>query len=74
MAAFLSKVFRHCRRERRLVYFAAKLGVTPKYLSEVSKELMGKTAGTLIDEAVILEAQLMLADPHIQFGKIAQVP
>jgi AraC family transcriptional regulator, transcriptional activator of pobA len=71
MAAFISKVSQNCRRERRLSFYARKLGITPKYLSEVSKELSGKTAGTIIDESVILEARLLLADPLLRLGKIA---
>ncbi|MDR0567035.1 MAG: helix-turn-helix domain-containing protein [Prevotellaceae bacterium] len=50
----------HCRERRSVSFFAAKLCLTPKYLSSTVKEISQKTAGQWIDESLILEAKVML--------------
>src|SRR5690606_4416094 len=61
---FQQLVTKHCVRERKLPFYAAKLFISPKHLMETIKEETGKTAGEIIDEAVMLEAKLLLNDKH----------
>ncbi|MDR2285822.1 MAG: helix-turn-helix domain-containing protein [Sphingobacterium sp.] len=68
---FLKLVDQECLSERRVDYYADKLFVTAKYLSETVKEVTGKTAGIVIDEANITEAKRILADPYQSISKIA---
>ncbi|MFD2968764.1 helix-turn-helix domain-containing protein [Sphingobacterium bambusae] len=68
---FLKLVDQECLSERRVDYYADKLFVTAKYLSETVKEVTGKTAGVVIDEANIAEAKRVLADPYQSISKIA---
>jgi AraC family transcriptional activator of pobA len=60
---FMKMLTLHFRQERSVQYYADQLHVTPRHLSEVVKEIIGMTAGELIDVAVISEARTLLADP-----------
>ncbi|HEY0262228.1 MAG TPA: helix-turn-helix domain-containing protein [Chitinophagales bacterium] len=70
-ATFLQLVKKHCKRERKLNFYAEKLYISPKHLMETIKDETGKTAGEIIDEAVILEAKLLLNDKDKSIQKIA---
>jgi AraC family transcriptional activator of pobA len=72
VAGFLSHVPRYCREMRGLDFYAGQLHVTSKYLSKVVKELTGQTAGGMIDEAIMLEAKLMLSDPELSLNQVAE--
>lgn len=61
----------HVRQERSVRFYAAKLYVTPKYLTETVKEVTGQTAGELIDERVMREAKLLLNDTTLSVTDIA---
>lgn len=61
-AMFIALVKKHCKQERKIVFYARKLYVSPKHLTETIKAETGKTAGELVDEAVILEAKLLLSN------------
>lgn len=63
----------HIREERSVRFYAAKLYVTPKYLSETVKAFAGKTAGELIDEMVMIEAKQLLDDPGISVTEVASI-
>lgn len=57
---FLKLVETHFLSERNLVFYAAVLGLTPKYLSAVIKEVSGCHFTYWIDEPLITEAKKML--------------
>ena len=63
----------HFEKERSVSFYANQLNITPKYLSEAVKEIMGKTAGELIDEAVIMQAKVLLKTPDLNIGQVATV-
>ena len=65
---FIELVHAHHRRERSVSFYADKLFISPKYLSLIIKESLGRTADEIIDEYVILEAKNMLrfSDRNIQ--------
>ena len=56
---------------RSVKFYADELAITPKYLTEVVKEVTGKTAGESIEEVVILEAKILLQNPALAVSQIA---
>ena len=63
----------HFLRERTVTFYANQLSITPKYLTEVTKEITGKTAGELIDDRVILEAKVLLKNPDSSIKNVAEM-
>lgn len=59
------------KQERNVGFYANKLGITPKYLSSIIKEVSGKTAARWIDESVILEAKTLLKYSGMSIQEIA---
>lgn len=51
--------------------YAAMLYITPNHLNAVCKDLMGKPAGTLIRDRVLLEAKRLLVNADLQITEIA---
>jgi len=68
---FLKTLEHNFRSERSVQFYADSLFVTNGHLARVLREVSGKTARTLIDEAVIMEARLLLADPSLTVAQIA---
>lgn len=68
---FKESVCLHFARERSVQFYADKLFVTPKHLTEVVKEQTGKSAKEWIDELVILEAKVLLQNPALTIANIA---
>ncbi len=57
---FMSLVTEHHTSERNMAFYANRLGLTPKYLSKLIKQVSGRSAPDWIDSFVILEAKNML--------------
>lgn len=57
---FVDLVHEHHRKERSVAFYADKLFISPKYLSLIIKESLGRSAAEIIDEYVILEAKNLL--------------
>ena len=57
--------------ERNLKFYAAKLLITPKHLTETIKEATGKTAGEWIAEKVTLEAKVLMQNPSLNVEQIS---
>jgi AraC family transcriptional activator of pobA len=70
-ATFHNLVFKHYKEHRNVQYYADALFVTPKHLTETIKEVSGKTAGEWIDDAVILEAKVLLRNHDISIAEVA---
>lgn len=68
---FLSLLPEHVKTERSLQFYANRLYVTPKYLTQTVKKLSGKTAGKYIDDMVILQAKNLLRDPALTIAQVA---
>jgi len=68
---FLKLLPVHFKEQRSVQYYAELLFVTPKYLTETLKEILGKTAGEFIDEMVVTEAKLLLSDPAMSVAGVA---
>ena len=59
-ARFLLEARYNCSKHRDVAWYANKVGVTPKYLTEVSKDATNRPAGDWIDEyaAIVLRKEL----------------
>ncbi len=57
---FMSLVTEYHSVERNMAFYAGRLGLTPKYLSKLIKQVSGRSAPDWIDSFVILEAKNML--------------
>jgi AraC-like DNA-binding protein len=58
--------------ERNLRFYAEKLSITPKHLTETIKETTGKTASEWIAEAVVLEAKVLMQNPQLSIERISE--
>lgn len=68
---FQNLVFRHYKEHRNVQFYADSLCVSPKHLTESIKEVTSKTAGEWIDDAVILEAKVLLRNHDISIAQVA---
>lgn len=68
---FQSLVAEHFRKNRTVDFYAGKMNITPKYLSEVLFSEIGRPAKTLIDETVFLEAKTLLRQTTMSVQEIA---
>jgi AraC-like DNA-binding protein len=70
---FLALLSKHVKTERSLQFYANRLFVTPKYLTQTVKKLSGKTAGEYIDDLVIVEAKNLLRDTSLTIAQVADM-
>lgn len=59
------------RRERNVCWYSQQLCLTPKYLSEVVKNVSGRTAGQWITSFVVMEIKQYLANTSLSVKEIA---
>ena len=71
-ADFKQVVIRHYATERSLAFYADHLCITPQYLAETVKAATGKRAVEWLAEAVLLEARVLLLNPALPLGQIAE--
>lgn len=60
------------KKERSVKYYAGKLAITPKYLTELVHEATGRSAGQLIDEKLIYELKFLLNNLELSIAQIAE--
>ena len=58
-------------KERSISYYADRLCVTPKYLSQIVRKVSGRFAGDWITDYVILEAKALLKSRKYTIQQIA---
>ncbi|WP_419131446.1 helix-turn-helix domain-containing protein [Pedobacter sp. N23S346] len=68
---FLLILAENFKTERRIEFYSKALYVTPRHLSQVVKQVTGKTAGEFIDEMVIREAKVLLSAHVLNVGQVA---
>lgn len=61
------------RGHREVSYYAGRLCVTPKYLSEVSKKVSGYPANYWINRYTILDISRLLRDKSLTFAEISDM-
>lgn len=69
---FLALVAERFKDEKRVLYYADCLRITPRHLSQVVKQVTGKSAGEHIDHFVIREAKLLLSGHVYNIAEIAE--
>jgi AraC family transcriptional regulator, transcriptional activator of pobA len=69
---FLRLVMKKFKEEKSVQAYADMLHITPKYLTTATREITGKSAGSLIDDMVIVEAKLLLNESGMPIAHIAE--
>lgn len=59
--------------EREVQWYAKQLGITPKYLSEICKEVSGRSAGEWIADITVSELKHYLHETTLPIREIARV-
>jgi AraC family transcriptional activator of pobA len=70
---FKQLVIRNYMRERRLDFYAGQLHITPKSLSAAIKKKTGRSAGKWIDDAIILEAKVLLQNKALTVSQVSGI-
>lgn len=70
---FLHVLMENCQKEHAVSFYAEKMFITPQYLSLVLKEITGKSASKWIDDALIVEAKILLKSPHNTVQQVADL-
>lgn len=68
---FLMLVQEHCIREREVGWYADKLNLAPKYLSEICKDISGKPASEWIQHYAAHELTKLLSDKSLTLTDIS---
>jgi AraC-like DNA-binding protein len=69
--AFKQLVQTHSATARGVAFYAEKLCITPKHLTELVKDVTGRTASDWITDATVLEAKALLQDPALTIQQVA---
>lgn len=69
--SFIELVEKHSRHERRVGWYAQKLAITPKYLSETVRQISKQTPSEWIDSYVMLELRVALKNSNLTIKEIA---
>ncbi len=69
---FIRLLEEHYRTERRVNWYAKQLEITPKYLSEVVKEVSKRTPNDWIDHYVVLEIRVLLKNSTKSIKEITE--
>ena len=69
---FLTILTIHCKKHREVLFYAGALFVTRGYLNKTVKEITGKTAKSLIDQAVINEIKSHLENSQSSIAFLAE--
>lgn len=71
-AAFKALANAHFQNERRVQFYAERLFITAKHLTEILKAETGKTASDWLSDLLVLEAKVLLSTPQLQVAQIAE--
>ena len=69
---FMKLLMSHYKECRDVNFYASKLFITPKYLSNTLKTVTGKKAGQMIDEYVVLQAKILLSSTNMTIQQISE--
>ena len=70
-ADFLDLLSMHCKEQHEVSFYANRLCITSQYLSLILKEQSGKSASQWIQDALMLEAKILLKAPRISVQQVA---
>lgn len=69
---FIRLVSEHFKKERSVEWYSSEMCLTPKHLSEVVKQVSGRTAGQWITSMVIIEIKSLLKLGNMSIKEIAK--
>ena len=69
--SFCSLINTHYLESKEVAFYAEKLNITPKYLSEVIKEETGKSPKNLIEQLLMQEAKSLLKQTEMNVKEIS---
>ena len=55
-----------------MAFYASQLCISPQYLSMLLREQTGKSANKWIDDAVLMEAKMLLKTPQLSVQQVAE--
>lgn len=70
-SAFLKTIGKHYKTQRTVGFYADKLCITPKHLSQVVKQVSGRTASEIIEDYVITEIKALLLSTNMTIQQIS---
>lgn len=70
---FLSLVHKNCRKEREVTYYADRLCISPKYLTDICNSVSRMSAKKIIDDFIVQEIKLLLQSTNMTINEIASV-
>lgn len=68
---FITLVNEHCKTQRTTAFYADRLCLSPRYLSTVIRDVSGRTVVEWVNQAVILEAKVLLKHSDLLTYQIA---
>ncbi|RRD80190.1 AraC family transcriptional regulator [Alloprevotella sp. OH1205_COT-284] len=68
---FMQLLAQNYKREREVAWYAAQLQLTPKYLSEVVKNVSGRTVSQWVSTVVVMEIKSMLRNTNLSVKEIS---
>lgn len=71
LSYFKTLLAEHFIEERQVSFYADRMDLSPKYFSTIIKEVSGKTAGTWINEMLLLESKVQLQNKEQSIAQIA---
>ncbi len=69
---FMQILAAHYTTQREVAWYASQLSLTPKYMSEVVKNVTGRTVGQWISLMVVMEIKSLLRNTDMSIKQIAQ--
>ncbi len=70
---FFHLAYTNCREHRGVSWYAGQIGVSPDTLSATLKRLYGKTASTILEELLAIEAKTCLRNPILSVQDVAEM-
>lgn len=68
---FIQLIIKNFKEQKKLDFYADKLFISPKYLSDAIKKISGKSAHDWIDHYILLEAKILLRSSRKTVQQIA---
>ncbi len=68
---FKAEIAQHVRQVQRVSHYADRLAVSPNHLNKAVRQTTGRTATAWIDEMLILEAKVLLAQTSLPIADVA---
>lgn len=69
---FIELLFKHHKKERSIAFYASRMYITPKYLSQIISEASGRHIQQWIDEMVIMAAKALLKSSSMTVSQISE--